>query len=154
MLGGALMVASPFLPWMAGVEYVPGHPSAFYLNGFSRFVHRYAWGRGWSLLVLGFVCLVGGLLSVRGRPLAGAAAGALGGLAAAVLGILDSGFLALMSFGAVGFGSYEVRLAFAPGLPALFAGSALSIIGAFITVVARPSPSLDPAPTSPAAGTD
>jgi hypothetical protein len=46
MLGGALMAASPFLPWIAGVEYGPRQPGAFHLNGFSRFVYRYALGRG------------------------------------------------------------------------------------------------------------
>jgi len=138
MLGGACVIASPSLPWFQGVEHVPGHPGSFHQNGFARY-SRQAWvGGGRALILVGAVCVVGGLIALARHPIVGCSLILIGGLAAVLIGVSDNGVVSsLTAVWLPGLDSYDVTMGFALGLPMLFIGGALALVGGLVIVVAR-----------------
>lgn len=138
LVGGACIIASPLLPWIAGIEHAPDGPGAFHFNGFGRF-SRQAWiGGGRTLLALGVVCVLGALVCLARHPVVGASLVGLGGLGAGLVAVADKGNVtAMTAIWVPGLDSYDVTMKFAPGLPALFIGAAVALVSALIIIVAR-----------------
>ena len=86
--GGALVILSPMLPWVAEIEHAPGGPSPFHVNGLMAY-SRVPWLSGRTLIFLGALCVAGGLVALQSHGPIGGILAILAGLAVAGIGLLD-----------------------------------------------------------------